>query len=113
MRFAHLLHSMLLGAALLTAGKGASAVPVDPSEVGQRTDPTPKRLIGVDVKEHLERQMPGTLGFKDDEGREVVLGDYFRGDLPVIVTMNYSDCPMLCSMQLSALVDGLKKVDLT
>jgi protein SCO1/2 len=113
MRFAPLLHSLLLGAALLTAGKGASAVPVDPSEIGQRVDPTPKRLQGVDVKEHLGSPLPGTLGFKDDAGRDVVLGDFFRGDLPVIVTMNYSDCPMLCSLQLNALIDGLKKVDLT
>lgn len=113
MNIARLLHSLLLGAALLAAGRGAFAAPVDSSEVGQRKDATPKRLQGVDVVEHLERALPGTLGFSDDQGRSVVLGDYFRGDLPVVVTMNYSDCPMLCSMQLNALVDGLKKVDLT
>jgi protein SCO1/2 len=98
---------------MLTAGPGASAAPVDESEIKSRTDMTPKRLQGVDVEEHLERSFPGTLGFTADDGRLVTLGELFRGDLPVIVTMNYSDCPMLCSLQLNGLIDGLKNVDLT
>ncbi len=108
-----LLTCFLFGAAVLTAGGAASAAPVDESEIRSRTEMTPKRLQGVDVEEHLERQFPETLGFTTDEGRPVVLGELFRGELPVIVTMNYSDCPMLCSLQLNGLIEGLKKVDLT
>ncbi len=113
MRLGRLLTCLALGAALLTAGEGVSAAPVDQSEIKSRTEMAPKRLRGVDVQEHLERSLPGTLGFTSDDGRPVVLGELFKGDLPVIVTMNYSDCPMLCSLQLNGLIDGLKKVDLT
>ena len=106
-RLGRLLACLGFGAAVLTAGLGASTAPVDDSEIKSRTETTPKRLQGVDVEEHLERPFPGTLGFTNDEGRPVLLGELFRGDLPVIVTMNYSDCPMLCSLQLNGLIDGL------
>ncbi len=36
--------------------------------------------------------------------------EYFDGELPVVLTLNYSDCPMLCSLQLDGLFDGLKKM---
>lgn len=100
-------------AACLAVSGVVSAAPVDPSEVTQRMEPAPKRLQGVDVTERLEQRIPAQLGFVADDGRPVTFGEAFRGDIPVIVTLNYSDCPMLCSLQLNALVDGLKQVDLT
>jgi protein SCO1/2 len=41
----------------------------------------------------------------------VHLGDFIDGKVPVILTFNYSNCPMLCSLQLNALVKSLKQVD--
>ena len=64
-------------------------------------------------KEHLSAPVPMDLGFEDENGKPVTLKDYFDGSVPVILTMNYSNCPMLCSLQLTALVEGLKKVDWT
>jgi protein SCO1/2 len=46
----------------------------------------------------------------DYRGQPVTLGDYFDGQRPVVLTLNYSDCPMLCSLQLDGLFDGLKKM---
>ncbi|MHC4181143.1 MAG: SCO family protein, partial [Planctomycetota bacterium] len=40
----------------------------------------------------------------------VTLGQYFDGERPVVLTMNYSNCPMLCSLQLNGLFDALKKM---
>ena len=37
----------------------------------------------------------------------VTLGEFFDGRRPVILTLNYSNCPMLCSLQLNGLVDGI------
>jgi protein SCO1 len=98
-------------AALLLAAPAARADLVPLSEQVQRTEPLPRRLLGVDVKEHLSSPVPMDLGFSDENGRPVTLQDYFDGSVPVILTMNYSNCPMLCSLQLTALVEGLKKVD--
>jgi protein SCO1/2 len=101
----------LLAALLLSSAARADLVPE--SEQVKHTDPLPRRLVGVDVKEHLAAPVPMDLGFADENGRPVTLKDYFDGRVPVILTMNYSNCPMLCSLQLTALVEGLKKVEWT
>ena len=98
-------------AALLLVAPAARADLVPQSEQIDSKDPLPRRLAGVDVKEHLASPVPMDLGFSDETGQPVTLKDYFDGSVPVILTMNYSNCPMLCSLQLTALVEGLKKVD--
>ena len=72
----------------------------------------PKNLDGVTVVEHLDETVPGDLPFKDWNDNPVKLGDLFDGDLPVILTLNYSDCPMLCNVQLNALVATMSQMDL-
>lgn len=76
-----------------------------------RTDETPKQLRGVDVNEHLGQKLPLDLNFRDATGKSVRLGDFFDGHRPVLLTLNYSNCPMLCSLQLTGLVKGLKQVE--
>jgi protein SCO1/2 len=63
------------------------------------------------VTEHLGATLPRSLSFKDELGRSVKLGDYFDGKRPVILTFNYSNCPMLCSLMLNGFVAGLKDID--
>lgn len=76
-----------------------------------RKEATPKRLGGIDIEEHLDSQLPLDLEFSDTQGQTVELSKFVRGDLPVIFTLNYSDCPMLCSLQLTGLVGALGKLD--
>jgi protein SCO1/2 len=102
----------LLFAALLVTGS-ATAEPVRGDSVGDRTEPLPKPLESVDVKEHLGAYVPKTLGFLDQTGRPVTLGDYVDGKVPVVFTFNYSDCPMLCSLMLNGFVHGLQGLDFT
>jgi len=99
-----ILTATVAGLQLVAPAARADLVPE--SEQVQRSDPLPKRLVGVDVKEHLNAPVPMDLGFTDEEGKPVTLKDYFDGSVPVILTMNYSNCPMLCSLQLTALVLG-------
>jgi protein SCO1/2 len=103
----------LLLAALLLAGSAAQAEPVRGQGPTDRTEPLPKPLESVDVKEHLGAHIPKTLGFVDETGRPVTLGDYVDNKLPVVFTFNYTDCPMLCNLMLTGLVDGLKALDFT
>jgi protein SCO1/2 len=85
----------------------------DPVQAPDHTEEAPKRLKGVDVIEHLGERIPENLAFVDQDGKPVTIGDYLHGGLPVILTFNYSRCPMLCSLQLTAFVEGLKKLDFT
>jgi protein SCO1/2 len=103
----------LLLAALLFAASSASADPVRTDAVGDRTEPLPKALESVDVNEHLGARIPRSLGFLDETGRPVTLGDYTDGTVPVVFTFNYSNCPMLCSLMLNGFVQGMKTLDFT
>jgi protein SCO1/2 len=89
----------------------ASAGPVAPGAQTERRDATPRGLEKVDVSERLGTDLPRALAFKDELGRSVRLGDYFDGKRPVILTFNYSNCPMLCSLMLNGFVSGLREVD--
>jgi protein SCO1/2 len=65
---------------------------------------------GVTVDEHVGGRVPLDAAFRTQDGTPVTLGDLLQGDLPAILTFNYSDCPMLCSVQLSGLTAALPKV---
>jgi len=73
----------------------------------------PSELDGVGVDEHLDTQLPLDAAFRNEDGQIVRLRDYFQSDVPVILSLNYSNCPMLCSTQLNGLVDGLREIEWT
>lgn len=73
----------------------------------------PPELQGVRIEEHLGRKIPLDLTFRDEEGREVRLGDFFGHGRPVILTLVYYECPMLCNLVLSGLVQALEEIDWT
>ncbi len=79
----------------------------------QRAEPVPKELQDVKVTEHPDVALPLDAQFVDENGNTVRLGDFFSGDRPVILTLNYYECPMLCGLQLNGLVDGLDGLDWT
>jgi len=70
------------------------------------TPPPTYKGNDVAVDEHLGAKVPLDAQFVTSDGKAVTLGDLLKGDLPTILTFNYSDCPMLCSLQLN----GLSKV---
>jgi protein SCO1/2 len=68
-------------------------------------------LEGVGITEHLDETIPLDLAFVDANGSNVVLEDYFDGEKPIIFTLNYYKCPMLCSLTLNGLTAGLEEMD--
>jgi len=67
----------------------------------------PPGLKNVGIEQHLDEPIPRGLEFRDEAGRAVKLGDYF-GDKPVILSLVYYRCPMLCSEVLSGLESSLR-----
>jgi protein SCO1/2 len=67
--------------------------------------PSPALEVGFDQK--LGEQVPLDLEFRDEEGRVVRLGDLFQGR-PVILSLAYYDCPMLCGLSLQGIASSLK-----
>ena len=70
----------------------------------------PDALADVGIEQRLDEELPLDLVFRDEAGREVQIGDYF-GDRPVILSLVYYECPMLCTMVLNGLVSSLADLD--
>jgi protein SCO1 len=104
----HALKACLAGAcvivALLTVAPRAAAQFVDPLQnIGQR----PELLKDVGIDQKLNDEIPLDLKFRDEHGQTVELARYF-GSKPVILTLVYYNCPMLCTQVLNGLDRTLK-----
>jgi protein SCO1 len=79
-------------------------------ETGPVNDKPPSVLSGVGIAQNLNAQLPLSLTFTDDQGKEVQLAGYF-GRKPAILALVYYQCPMLCSEELNGLTGALQMVD--
>ncbi|MEW4528465.1 SCO family protein [Maioricimonas sp. JC845] len=93
---------LLVAAACLLTGR------VLPAQIAKSID----ALEGVGVEEHLNAVLPLDEQFTNDTGRSIRLQELFDGERPVILSLNYSNCPMLCSLQLNGLIEALHQVQL-
>lgn len=75
-------------------------------------DRVPREVRDVTVKQNLGDQVTKDLPLINSVGENVTLGDYLDGEHPLILTLNYSNCPMLCNVQLNQLAQSLEKGDL-
>jgi protein SCO1/2 len=73
--------------------------------------PTAELLRDVGIEQHLDAPLPLDAPFRDETGREVRLGDYFS-DKPVVVTLVYYRCPMLCTQVLNGFLKSSQAVPL-
>jgi protein SCO1/2 len=73
-------------------------------------DPAARHLEGVDIVEHPDALLPLDVPLIDDQGKSVKLGDYFRSERPVVLTLNYYRCPMLCTLVLNGATKSLSQV---
>ncbi len=96
-------------ACALAACAGLALAP-SPALAGADDPVVPPELKHVNVTEHLDGQVPLEANFKDHTGKPVRLGQYFDGKRPVVLTFAYHSCPVLCSMVLNAVTDGLRGV---
>jgi protein SCO1/2 len=68
---------------------------------------TPGVLQEVGFDQKLGDAIPLDLAFKDEAGKDVKLGDYF-GSKPVVLSLVYYQCPMLCTLSLNGLAGALE-----
>lgn len=76
-----------------------------------RSDAVPEQLDGVGITEKVGTNVPQHLEFTDSTGKKVALGEILASNRPTLLTLNYSDCPMLCSLQINGLVEALNQID--
>jgi protein SCO1 len=68
-------------------------------------------LQQVGIDQRIGEQLPLDLTFRDEAGRSVPLRNYF-GKRPVLLTLVYYQCPMLCSEVLNGVVSSLMTLNL-
>jgi len=69
----------------------------------------PSILQQVGIDQHLNQQLPLDLRFRDEAGKEIRLGDFFNRR-PVILSLVYYRCPMLCGEVLNGLTSAISVV---
>jgi protein SCO1/2 len=106
----------LIAAAMLLPAAAPVLAQVAP--YGEKTmgdpaqDHLPDILNTVKIDQRLGQQLPLDATFRDETGKTVKLGDYF-GKKPVILSLVYYQCQILCMEDLSGLVGALEMVNLT
>jgi len=74
-----------------------------------RASSIPKELEGAGIVEKLGTQIPAADVFlKDEAGQEVTFQSLLRPGRPSLLAMVYYECPNLCTLVLSGLLDALK-----
>jgi protein SCO1/2 len=92
--------------AVLALPSGVAAQLIDPMQnLGQR----PELLKDVGIDQKLNDEIPLDLAFRDEHGKAVELAQFF-GSKPVILTLVYYNCPMLCTQVLNGLDRTLKQI---
>ena len=99
--------SLLTARAQFTGNQGNS--PLYSSRPYQPRAPVglPKALTGVGIDQKLNEQLPLDLVLKNENGESVKLGDYF-GKKPVVISLVYYQCPMLCNQILNGMVTAFR-----
>jgi len=99
------LTAALIAMAVTSSGAQSNVPGVNPP-ASPPSSQTPSVLADVRFDQRLNEPLPLETRFRDEEGREVALGDYF-GTKPVVLAFVYFECPMLCTQVLNGLTTSL------
>lgn len=85
----------------------------EPSPYSAAALPNSPEMRAIDVDERRNDKIDGGLTFTDANGELVHARDWFDGQRPVLLTLNYYHCRVVCSVQLGGLADALADLDWT
>ena len=105
-RFTNRPYTALLALALLVPA-GASAQYANPPERSTASTQKPGLLGKIGIDQKIGQQLPLDLTFRDENGGDVKLGQFF-GSRPVVLALAYYECPMLCTQVLNGMTGALK-----
>ena len=67
----------------------------------------PEAVRNVGLDQRLNEQLPLDIEFRNEEGRLVTLREFFR-DKPVVLSLVYHECPMLCNEVLEGMLRAFR-----
>ena len=80
------------------------------SAQGLTAETSPPALARIGIDQKLDAQLPLDLQFRDESGKTVRLGQYF-GEKPVVLSLVYYECPMLCTLVLNGMVRTFRTLE--
>src|SRR5204863_168113 len=99
-------------ARLLTALRGIAVALIFFTATAFAQDPQSAVLTQIGIDQKLNAPVPMNLLFEDESGATVRMGEFFHGK-PVLLSLVYYECPMLCSLTLNGLVKSLRPLAFT
>jgi protein SCO1 len=102
----------LMSVLLLLPSIASAQLLGDPMNPTQNLGIHPDLLKQVRIDQKLNDSIPLNLTFRDEHGKTVELAQYF-GSKPVILTLVYYSCPMLCTQVLNGLDRAIENIPLT
>jgi protein SCO1/2 len=90
-----------------TAFALAVALVASPLAARAASDTNPPELRNVGIDQRLNQPVPLDLPFRNEAGETVTLRSLMRGK-PVILSLAYYQCPMLCTLVLNGLTSAMR-----
>lgn len=106
-----------LGLALLLAPALARASFYGPQhgplpQIGPQSAQGPVSQADIDIIENIGQRVPAGLVFTDGHGGKVALDEVLARGKPVLLTLGYFHCPMLCNLVHEGLAKAIKEAKL-
>lgn len=79
---------------------------------GATPEAGPPALQGVEIEERLGERIPLDPAFTGADGRPVKLGELFGKGRPVVMSLVYYNCPMLCGLVLGGMARSMREMGL-
>ncbi|HYO59166.1 SCO family protein [Archangium sp.] len=99
----------------MSAGLPAYALPgggKTPKSIIDAQSDAPPQVRGVDVEEHLGELTPLEAQFTDASGKPVRLRDVLPRTRPVLLTLVYYNCPLLCNLVINEQIRTMRELGL-
>lgn len=98
----------MLLACLACSLLSADQIEAQPANSNQRL----QQLQDISITQKLDSQVPLSLEFTDENGKTVKLQQFFTGK-PVVLSLVYYECPMLCTEILNGVLRTLRVMKLS
>jgi protein SCO1 len=76
----------------------------------QTTNDVPLPLRGVGIQEKVGQSVDLNLEFTNERGYQQPLKDFFKAGRPVLLSLVYYKCPMLCNRLLNGQMEGMRDI---
>jgi protein SCO1 len=86
------------------------AVPVMTQMADPSSDRLPPQLGSVGIEQRLGEQVPLQVPFRDETGKSVLLANFFQKGRPVILSLVYFNCQLLCSQVLAEMAHAMSRL---